>query len=141
MGNPKDKDKEFILGVSQGEAIGELRIEDSRNNFVYRQYLDSHNWHDYIDSKNLDRSIDNKIRESKYRPIYETVGRIKYEDAIKHKTLWKNADKIQKQLYKIMNTEEFNEENHETQKNLFQAIDELSFFKDNLDLKDEYKED
>lgn len=84
MGKPKDKDneKEFILGVSQGEAIGELRIEDYRNNFVYQQYLESHNWHEYIDSKNLDESIDNKIRNSKYKPIYETVGRIKYEDAV-----------------------------------------------------------
>lgn len=82
MGNPKDKDREFIVGVSQGDYVGELKIEDFRDNFVYQQYLESRNWQEYIDDKNIDESIDREIRNSKYRPIYESIEKIKFEDAI-----------------------------------------------------------
>jgi hypothetical protein len=79
---PKDKEIEFIVGVSQGETAGELKIEDARNNFVYQQYLESRNWHEYYDSIKLHKSIDTYIKESKYKHIYESFDKIKFEDAI-----------------------------------------------------------
>jgi len=58
-------------------------------------------------------------------------------EAVRYKTLWNKAEKIETELYNFMdNNLMFECEEYETKKHFYKAIDELKAFKENLKLKE-----
>jgi hypothetical protein len=64
---------------------------------------------------------------------------IPYQDAVKFKTLYNKAEKILDLMTQLKQTLMFEGETYETKKNLFEAMDNMQSFQDNLKLKGNMK--
>lgn len=60
-------------------------------------------------------------------------------ECVNFKSLWISTEKIEKKLSEIMNRLTFTSEEEETKRELYQAIDHLKAFRDNLRLKPKYQ--
>lgn len=78
----RDKSGGFIPGVSQAEYLGDISISYDRENYVFQQFKESHDWINYIGDLEMEKKIDAVIRDSKYVNVYESLSKIGNEDAL-----------------------------------------------------------
>lgn len=78
----RDKSGGFIPGVNQAEYLGDISISYDRENYVFQQFKESHDWINYIGDLEMEKKIDAVIRDSKYVNVYESLSKIGNEDAL-----------------------------------------------------------
>lgn len=78
----KNNDREFIVGVSQGEEIGKLSVDGFKENYIYQLFEDARNSYEAYNRLEFERVFDELIRNSEYRYLYESLDNISAEDGV-----------------------------------------------------------
>jgi hypothetical protein len=73
---------EYVSGVSQGTPLKEISVTDENNNFVFELYKEAQNWLDYAGNLEMVQFMDELIRHSKYKDLYQNFHNIPNPTAI-----------------------------------------------------------
>lgn len=94
----ESKDKaEFVPGSQQGEQLKALVPNGENNNFIYRSYKESQNFHEYHQHKDIQEYIYNAMVNSNYSQMFLSMEPIPVDSAIE--IYFGIKDSIKKQFY------------------------------------------
>ena len=139
----KDNEREFIVGVSQGEEIGKLSVDSFKENYIFQLFEDARNSYEAYNRLEFEQTFDELIRNSEYRHLYESLDNIsaedgvyiylKFKDVLKHKFLMDSNVIVFIRILEILNV-------NINRALLFMPLDEKIMFDEELKKGNLYNE-